>query len=1395
MPEIKHTFQGGKMNKDLDERLVPNGEYRDAMNIQVRTTDGDGNGLGDSGTVQNIQGNIIVGKPWVETEYDSGEISSKTIGSVKDEKSNSAYFFIAGLDLDTTLDSIGSVNSEKLYIDTIFETKTGENGELSSSSPIVVDKWAVTNSRNNVLGTLGPPQSSFQTLTVSPGITEHLRVGMMVKALDSDGINQLNSGAEIQRIDGDDLVLYKRQSNPQWVDVIIFLFEAPRVLNFNRKYRINGANIIDDFLIWTDGQVGIHKGEPKKININRCREGTTSVTSHTQLKLKDPKDKDVLLDYTDDLQYPLAPSINNDLREEHITVIRKAPRTSPTLTMSNSDRDGEVVVYGFEYDFLGEAQSAGEELENGYELTLENIDLFATPNDPNWQENDVLIFTEEIGLSSAQSVIKVTVNEFDTANGELNVTVISVSTNINVQNLNVDGSGFWTIELERDKALFELKMARFGYRYKYEDGEYSSYSPWSELAFLPGPYDYNHKKGFNLGMVNTLRRLKLSGFVPHQRTRNADVAAIDILYKTTESPNVYIVRTVKRGIDPEWDLFTTNDLNTSYVFGEITITSEMIHQAVDASQLLRAWDNVPRYALAQEIAANRLMFSNYVQGYDIKDHVGLITSHIPSDDASEGSPKKSVKSLRTYKFGMVFGDKYGRETPVIQNGYLTGDSINNYSMLDGDVTVDKEFASMRNYFELVQDWESVGNNVYSTPDQWIEYVKYYVKETSNEYYNLVMDRWYNAEDGNVWLSFASADRNKIDEETYIILKSEHGSAEPVIDQARYKIIAIEEEAPDFIKTQNRPMGMVALSTDDYDFMFPGITDSTTADNNSPITLMTETVMTISGSSWEGFLDDYQTKGDLEMRIVGLHNGAYKYSSSWRNITYNGGGGGGGSENFNDAVIRWSSAFGESADMLERFQLEGTVTGLVYLLDFREKVVVNTFPQFDGKFFVKIERDVTLEDKIMKFAGSSVDYDVGGQMRLGYIDSQEYHPTPMVSGQRYGYRWFGTGEVAPITNSGDTGWTNENTGLDNVASLTDLNGGTSGWPGAPPINGMAGWNNYDYTTGDGQVWNMGNFGANFMALGCDHYTADAMPSGTFTDNTPGSWDEVASVIPAPGDSGYDVVNFTVPTRTYWEWIRTEVEEPNSAHYRLFIDSCRLAKGKLTGGNQTVSDRNVDGDADRYHEYYKPTGMDPGYQSGGGFNPTEDGEYGRIFISGHTNELWGFGPGADGEISFRNHMITPGNCFRFTSCPGDNGVGYTYQIVGVHDTLTKNNGRNYNKLANMSGEWETGFPTGDWGGNPGSATWGSGSGGDDTITYYDSNGNTAFIGMNDDAQSNSANTTYTDPDGDTFSLAQVMIGGTDIGPQPNGDNNGCGPCESRWNDSGDWDFCRREGFRVV
>ena len=95
------------------------------------------------------------------------------------------------------------------------------------------------------------------------------------------------------------------------------------------------------------------------------------------------------------------------------------------------------------------------------------------------------------------------------------------------------------------------------------------------------------------------------------------------------------------------------------------------------------------------------------------------------------------------------------------------------------------------------------------------YFKYYVKETSQEYYNLCLDRFYDAEDGNIWLSFPSSERNKLDEETYLILKKQHDNSEPVKDLNRYKILAIENEAPDFVSNFKKTLfsGTVKLLTE------------------------------------------------------------------------------------------------------------------------------------------------------------------------------------------------------------------------------------------------------------------------------------------------------------------------------------------------------------------------------------------------------------------------------------------------------------------------------------------------------------------------------------------------------------------------------------------------------
>lgn len=55
MPEAKNNFLKSKMNKDLDDRLIPNGEYRDAQNISVGKSEDN-----DVGALENIIGNSNV---------------------------------------------------------------------------------------------------------------------------------------------------------------------------------------------------------------------------------------------------------------------------------------------------------------------------------------------------------------------------------------------------------------------------------------------------------------------------------------------------------------------------------------------------------------------------------------------------------------------------------------------------------------------------------------------------------------------------------------------------------------------------------------------------------------------------------------------------------------------------------------------------------------------------------------------------------------------------------------------------------------------------------------------------------------------------------------------------------------------------------------------------------------------------------------------------------------------------------------------------------------------------------------------------------------------------------------------------------------------------------------
>ena len=812
MPEIQHTFTSGKMNKDLDERIVPPGEYRDALNIQVSGSDGD-----DVGTAQNILGNKLAYSAVV------GISGSKCIGGIADTENEKIYWFISG----TSVDAIIEYNQ-----------------------------------------------------------TDNVRVPVLV--------------------------------------------DTGNILNFSKvnEFKITGVNLVDGMLFWTD-----NNSEPKVINIQQCKDGTSNFSSHTQLK-----------DITE---------ASYSFTEADITVIKQGPGVEPTLTMANTKRVTLSGVTGVlnstvNYDF-GDGGSPTEA-----PLPIDTVVSLTFNNSPTFKAGDILILSagDDANGFDDEYQIRVKINTgYNYPASTFQCTILSIGDDtptIATQ---------WEVNLKQDDPLFEKEFVRFGYRYKYQNGEYSCFSPFSEVAFLPKQFEYEPAKGFNLGMVNDLRYLKITNFVPSDIPKQ--VKEIDILFKKEVNANIYVAKTIKYG-DEEWSGTGTWELET-----------EMIYKTVETNQLLRPWDNVPLKAKAQEFVANRIVYGNYVQNFDLIDSAGseITPKFEPTIDirsvGTAREPERSLKSQRTYQLGVVYSDQYGRETPV-----QSDDS--------GSIFIPKDDAI--NHTQLKA-------NVISEPPSFATHYKFFIKDTSNSYYNLCMDRWYDAEDGNVWLTFPSSERNKVDEETFLIIKKQHDSDTFVQREAKYKVIAIENSAPTELKETKSSYGELVTEFGDNSFPIP------------------------DGKYVEVLVEDFEDRFGENSEILSASGLTIRIkasigSSKWYDVTTVG---------LNtltsatdDDVYRFSikEKFGSE---VEKFFPTGAYSSGVGGMSLEiARTETKNKAEFTGRFFVKVYRDQALEENILNTANLESSYSVKHQQNIwkrNYGDSYGQWGNHWEDGDVMKRRWF------------------------------------------------------------------------------------------------------------------------------------------------------------------------------------------------------------------------------------------------------------------------------------------------------------------------------------------------------------------------------------------------------
>jgi len=156
----------------------------------------------------------------------------------------------------------------------------------------------------------------------------------------------------------------------------------------------------------------------------------------------------------------------------------------------------------------------------------------------------------------------------------------------------------------RQENFLEERFISFAYRYKYENNEYSATSPFTDAAFESKAFNFDPTSSLNEGMVNNYNTAIIT-----YNSGGLLVKSVDLLFKDSDGTIIKVIESLDKS-----DLGLADNTNYTYSF-----RNSKIFTILPQEELLRLYDNVPRFAKAQTLMGNRLMYGNYIEGYNLID--------------------------------------------------------------------------------------------------------------------------------------------------------------------------------------------------------------------------------------------------------------------------------------------------------------------------------------------------------------------------------------------------------------------------------------------------------------------------------------------------------------------------------------------------------------------------------------------------------------------------------------------------------------------------------------------------------------------------------------------------------------------------------------------------------
>tara|TARA_Y100001937_G_scaffold128791_1_gene208066 strand:+ start:7147 stop:11664 length:4518 start_codon:yes stop_codon:yes gene_type:complete len=248
---------------------------------------------------------------------------------------------------------------------------------------------------------------------------------------------------------------------------------------------------------------------------------------------------------------------------------------------------------------------------------------------------------------------------------------------------------FYNQDFPGDPAFLEDKFVRFAYRYKFNDGEYSLLSPFTQSIFIPKQGGYfqkyvgtNKQSASNNDVLNQEQEAgenTIVNFLTNEVTEVAldiplptqvnklksilKVDEIEIVYKESTALALKVVEKLSLN-----DFSSNTNKFLTYVY-----QSRRPIKTLPDSVITRVYDKVPIRAATQASAGNRIIYGNFLDAHTspltLDYLVGVSAKFTPAFNEYNGSdiayPNHTLKQNRTYQVGIVLQDKYGRSSDVI----------------------------------------------------------------------------------------------------------------------------------------------------------------------------------------------------------------------------------------------------------------------------------------------------------------------------------------------------------------------------------------------------------------------------------------------------------------------------------------------------------------------------------------------------------------------------------------------------------------------------------------------------------------------------------------------------------------------------------------------------------